>query len=137
MPATELVGAAMAARENAHAPYSNFRVGAALAAVDGRVFQGCNVENATYGLTVCAERVAVWSAMAAGVKPREFTAIAICADTDHLTPPCGACRQILWEFCGDIPVILTNLQGRQETHSLAALFPKGFDDASLVQSSSR
>lgn len=133
----DLIAAALAARENAHAPYSHFRVGAALLTADGRVFSGCNVENATYGLTVCAERVAVFTAIAAGIKPRQFTAIAICAGTDHLTPPCGACRQILWEFCGDIPVILTNLQGRQETHQLAALFPKGFDDASLVQSSPR
>jgi cytidine deaminase len=133
----DLVAAAIAARDNAHAPYSKFRVGAALATNDGRVFHGCNVENATYGLTVCAERVAVFTAIAAGVKPRQFTAIAVCADTDHLTPPCGACRQILWEFCGDIPVTLSNLQGRQETLQLAALFPKGFDDASLVQSSPR
>jgi cytidine deaminase len=133
----DLVASAIAARENAHAPYSRFRVGAALLTVDGRVFQGCNVENATYGLTVCAERVAVFNAIAAGVKPRQFAAIAVCADTDYLTPPCGACRQILWEFCGDIPVTLANLQGRQETLALATLFPKGFDDASLVQSSPR
>lgn len=133
----DLIAAAIAAREHAHAPYSHFRVGAALLTTDGQVFSGCNVENATYGLTVCAERVAVFSAIAAGIKPRQFTAIAICADTDHLTPPCGACRQILWEFCGDIPVILTNLQGGQETYPLAALFPKGFDDASLVQSPPR
>ena len=132
-----LVPAAMAARQHAHAPYSNFRVGAAVATLDGRVFTGCNVENATYGLTICAERVAVFSAMAAGVKPHEFSAIAICADTDHLTPPCGACRQILWEFCGDIPVVLANLRGRQESFPLAFLFPKGFDDASLLQSSPR
>jgi len=134
---TDLVTAVLAARQNAHAPYSNFRVGAALATRDGRVFQGCNVENATYGLTVCAERVAVFTAIAAGVKPHEFTAIAICADTDHLTPPCGACRQILWEFCGDIPVTLANLHDRRETWQLATLFPHGFDDRSLVQSAPR
>ena len=133
---TQLIQAAIAARQNAHAPYSKFRVGAALATRDGRVFQGCNVENATYGLTVCAERVAVFSAIAAGVKPRDFAAVAVCADTDHLTPPCGACRQILWEFCGDIPVTLANLRGRHETWQLAELFPKGFDDTSLVQSPS-
>jgi len=132
---THLIGAARAVRENAHAPYSHFRVGAAIETLDGRVFTGCNVENATYGLTICAERVAVFTAIAAGVKPRQFRAIAIVADTDHLTPPCGACRQILWEFCGDVPVALANLKGQHETFALADLFPQGFDDASLVQSS--
>jgi cytidine deaminase len=128
---SDLAARARAARENAHAPYSNVRVGAALLAKDGRVFEGCNVENATYGLTVCAERVAVFSAIAAGLKPRDFAAIAVCADTDRLTPPCGACRQILWEFCGDIPVTLTNLKGSQERVQMAELFPHAFDDSSL------
>ncbi len=120
-----LIDAAIAARNNAHAPYSYFLVGAALEDKDGRVYQGCNVENATYGLSVCAERVAVWKAVSEGA--REFQRIAVVADTDVLTPPCGACRQILWEFCGDIEVTLANLQGKTETLQLGALFPRPFD----------
>jgi cytidine deaminase len=121
----ELQRAALAARERAHAPYSRFRVGAALEDAAGHIHTGCNVENATYGLTLCAERVAVFKAVSEGA--RQFRRIAIAADTDNLTPPCGACRQILWEFCGDIPLILLNLQGKTETYSLKDLFPKAFD----------
>ncbi len=120
-----LMEAAIAARENAHAPFSHFQVGAALEGADGRVFTGCNVENATYGLTVCAERVAVFKAISEGA--RKFHRIAVAADTDVLTPPCGACRQILWEFCGDIEVTLTNLRGKTETLRLKDLFPRPFD----------
>ena len=120
-----LAQAALAVRENAHAPFSKFKVGAALEAADGRVYTGCNVENATYGLTVCAERVAVFKAISEGA--RKFRRIAVAADTDVLTPPCGACRQILWEFCGDIEIVLVNLQGKTETHQLKDLFPKPFD----------
>src|SRR3979411_3336372 len=98
-----LLQAALDARENAHAPYSNFRVGAALEDDTGRIHTGCNVENATYGLTLCAERVAVFKAISEGV--RKFRRVAVAADTDNLTPPCGACRQILWEFCGDVPLV--------------------------------
>jgi cytidine deaminase len=126
---SELVSAAVAARENAHAPYSKFRVGAALACADGRIFTGCNVENATYGLSVCAERVAVWKAISEGA--RNFVAVAVCADTEILTPPCGACRQILWEFCGDVPVTMSNLAGKQEIMQLSTLFPKAFDASFL------
>lgn len=122
-----LAEAARAARENAHAPFSGFRVGAAVETTDGRIFTGCNVENASYGLTVCAERVAIWKAISEGVAPRAFRRIAVCADTATLTPPCGACRQILWEFCGDIPVVLSNLDGNQRTWSLASLLPEPFD----------
>jgi len=124
-----LTDAALAARNNAHAPYSHFQVGAALEADDGRVFTGCNVENATYGLTVCAERVAVWKAISEGA--RKFRRIAIAADTATLTPPCGACRQILWEFCGDIELTLTNLHGQTETLHLKDLFPRPFDASFL------
>jgi cytidine deaminase len=124
-----LIAAAIAARENAHAPYSKFRVGAALLDESGRTHTGCNVENATYGLTLCAERVAVFKAISEGAK--RFTQIAIVADTDQLTPPCGACRQILWEFCGDIPITLANLQGKTETIQMATLFPKAFDASFL------
>jgi cytidine deaminase len=122
-----LADTALAARNNAHAPYSHFLVGAALEDVDGRVFTGCNVENATYGLSVCAERVAVFKAISEGA--RKFQRIAVVADTDILTPPCGACRQILWEFCGDVEVTLTNLHGKTETLRLKDLFPRPFDDS--------
>ena len=121
--------AALKARLNAHAPYSHFLVGAALEDASGHVYTGCNVENATYGLTLCAERVAVFKAISEGA--RTFRRIAVAADTAVLTPPCGACRQILWEFCGDIEVVLTNLQGDHETLRLSELFPRAFDDSFL------
>jgi cytidine deaminase len=124
-----LVAAATAARENAHAPYSNFRVGAALRATSGRIFGGCNVENSTYGLTVCAERVAIFKAMSEG--ERGFDAIAVVTDADALTPPCGACRQLIWEFCGDVSVVLANLKGKREVHRMKELFPKPFDSSSF------
>ncbi len=124
-----LQAAALAARENAHAPYSKFRVGAALEDASGRVHTGCNIENATYGLTLCAERVAVFKAISEGV--REFRRIAVAADTDTLTPPCGACRQILWEFCGDIEIMLVNPSGKSETLRLKELFPRAFDASFL------
>ena len=124
-----LISAAKQARENAHAPYSNFRVGAALRAASGRIFGGCNVENATYGLTVCAERIAIFKAISEGA--RGFDAIAVETDTDTLTPPCGACRQLIWEFCGDVPVILANLKGKTENIPMRELFPKPFDSSNL------
>jgi cytidine deaminase len=124
-----LLDAALAARENAHAPFSNFRVGAALEDDSGRIHTGCNVENATYGLTLCAERVAVFKAVSEGA--RRFLRIAIAADTDALTPPCGACRQILWEFCGNIEIILGNPRGESETLRLKDLFPRAFDASFL------
>ena len=103
----DLVAAARRARENADARFSNFKVGAALEAADGTVITGCNIENATYGLTICAERVAMFKAISEG--HRVFTRIAIVADTPTPTPPCGACRQILWEFGGNLEIILANL----------------------------
>jgi cytidine deaminase len=121
----DLVGAARRARENAHAQFSQFKVGAALEAADGTVITGCNVENATYGLTICAERVAMFKAMSEG--HRAFTRIAIVADTPTLTPPCGACRQILWEFGGNLEIILANLASEQAAHSLQTLLPLPFD----------
>ena len=121
--------AALAARENAHAPYSHFRVGAALEDAGGRVHTGCNVENATYGLTLCAERVAVFKAVSEGA--RRFRRIAIAADSDALTLPCGACRQILWEFCGDIEILLVNPRGKSETLRLKELLPRAFDASFL------
>ena len=124
-----LIAAARAAREHAHAPYSHFKVGAALRAKSGLVFTGCNVENATFGLTVCAERVAVWKAISEG--ERGFDSVAVVTESDTLTPPCGACRQILWEFCGDAEIILANLNGQVEVYRLSALFPKPFDGSNF------
>ena len=124
-----LIEAALQARENAHAPYSKFKVGAALEDETGRIHTGCNVENATYGLTICAERVAMFKAISEGA--RKFRRIAVAADTEVLTPPCGACRQILWEFCGDIEVILANPRGKTETLRLRDLFPRPFDASYL------
>jgi cytidine deaminase len=124
-----LIEAAKQARENAHAPYSNFRVGAALRSASGRIFGGCNVENATYGLTMCAERVAIFKAVSEG--ERGFSALSVVTDTEVLTPPCGACRQLIWEFCGDIPVSLANLKGKIEIVQMRELFPRPFDDSNL------
>ena len=119
-----LIEAAKSARENAFAPYSNFKVGAALETASGKVFTGCNIENASYGLTVCAERVAIWKAISEGEK--DFNQIIVIADTEKLTPPCGACRQIIWEFCGDIPVTLVNLQGQNQMVQMRELLPRAF-----------
>ena len=120
-----LVDTARRAREFAVAPFSRFKVGAALETADGTVVTGCNVENATYGLTICAERVAIFKALSEG--HRSFTRIAIVADTAAPTPPCGACRQILWEFGGDLEVVLANLTDQKGVHRLSALFPLPFD----------
>lgn len=121
----ELIKAAVRVRENAHAPFSNFKVGAALMTKNGKIYTGCNIENATYGLTICAERNAIFKAISEGEK--DFETISVVADTDKLTPPCGACRQIIWEFCGDVPVILANLNGNSETVMMKELFPRAFD----------
>ena len=130
MPASDpLVAAARKARRRALAPYSNFKVGAALETEDGTVIEGCNVENASYGLTMCAERVAMFSALAQG--HRRFRRIAVVADTDAPTPPCGPCRQILWEFGGDLEVTLANLRRVTGTHRMADLLPLPFDDRLL------
>lgn len=124
-----LVQAALDTRQHAHAPFSRFKVGAALEDESGRIHTGCNVENVTYGLTVCAERVAVLKAISEGV--RKFRRIAVAADTETLTPPCGACRQILWEFCGDIEILLANLSGKTESYQLRDIFPRPFDASFL------
>ena len=121
----DLAAKAAAARENAVAAYSGFKVGAALETKDGRIYTGCNIENVSYGLTVCAERVALWKALSEGA--REFRQIAIVTDAAAVTPPCGACRQLLWEYCGDIPVRLHSLKGLDAEHRLADLFPHPFD----------
>jgi cytidine deaminase len=121
----DLVGAARRAREHADAAFSHFKVGAALETADGDVVTGCNIENATYGLTICAERVAMFKAISEG--RRAFTRIAIVADTEAPTPPCGACRQILWEFGGNLEIQLANLSARTGTHQLKDLLPLPFD----------
>lgn len=124
-----LINAASNTRVHAHAPYSHFRVGAALRANSGRIFTGCNIENSTFGLTLCAERVAVFKALSEG--ERVFDAVAVVADTERLTPPCGACRQILWEFCRDAEVILANLTGQIVVRRMSDLLPDAFDASFL------
>jgi cytidine deaminase len=121
----DLVAAARRAREFADAAFSRFKVGAALEAADGTVITGCNIENATYGLTICAERVAMFKALSEG--HRVFTRIAIVADTEVPTPPCGACRQILWEFGGNLEITLANLTKEAGAHRLQDLLPLPFD----------
>jgi len=124
-----LLAAARDARLRAHARYSGFKVGAALELPDGTLVTGCNIENATYSLTLCAERVALVKALADG--HTKFTRIAVAADTEAPTPPCGPCRQLLWEYCGDIEVILSNLDGPTARLRLAELLPMPFDDRLL------
>jgi cytidine deaminase len=125
----DLLSAATDARERAFAPYSGFKVGAAVATVDGQIFTGCNIESATYGLTMCAERVALWKAVSDG--ETRLIRLAVVADTDELTPPCGACRQVIWELCGDVPITLANLSGKSETMRMSDLLPRAFDSEFL------
>ena len=122
---TDLIREATKARDNASAPFSKFKVGAALQTKSGKVYYGCNVENSTYGLTVCAERVALFSAIASG--DRQFAAIAVVTQSDEPSTPCGACRQVMWEYCGDIDITLANLDGKRVEHKLSALFPFPFN----------
>ena len=119
-----LIAEARAAREHAIAPYSGFRVGAAIETRSGRIIQGCNIENASYGLTVCAERVALLSALAAG--EREFARIAVVSQSETPATPCGPCRQLLWEYCGEIPVILASVSGEERRFRLSELLPHPF-----------
>jgi cytidine deaminase len=123
--------AAAEVRSYAHAPYSGFKVGAAIEDEDGRIFTGCNIENASFGLTMCAERVAVFKAISEGAG--KLKRIAVVADSESLTPPCGACRQILWEFCGNAELILSNLAGAQLVMPLGELLPRPFDASSFEQ----
>lgn len=121
----DLIQRATEARMKSVAPFSRFLVGAALRTKAGKVFTGCNVESASYGLTVCAERVAIWKALSEG--ERDFTDLAIVADTEQLTPPCGTCRQIIWEFAKHARIVLANLRGAREEVDIAHLLPKAFD----------
>jgi cytidine deaminase len=125
----DLVAIARKARGRAIAPYSKFKVGAALRTRKGEIVTGCNVENATYGLTLCAERVAVFKAVSEGL--RRFDAIAVVVDSPTLAAPCGPCRQILWEFCGDIWVHMETLRGARRTMRMRELLPVPFDDKNL------
>lgn len=120
-----LLVAATQARELAFAPYSKFKVGAALEATDGTVVTGCNVESASYGLTICAERVALVKAVSEGIA--RFRRIAVVADTPSPTPPCGACRQLIWELAGDVEVLLGNLDGATASYNMRDLLPLAFD----------
>ena len=121
----QLLAAARAVREHACADFSHFKVGAALETDDGTIVAGCNIENATYGLTVCAERVALFKALSEG--HRKFRRIVVVAPPEAPTPPCGACRQLLWEFAGDVEVILANLKGETGRHRMGELLPQPFD----------
>jgi cytidine deaminase len=121
----QLVEAAGRARANAISKRSGFSVGAAIQSSDGTIWGGCNVENSTYGLTVCAERVAIWKALSEG--RRAFTAVAVVTGADEPTPPCGACRQILWEFAGDVPIVSATTGGKVKRYKLSEIFPEPFD----------
>ena len=128
--AEELIELASQARQFSYSPYSLFRVGAAVECSDGRIFTGCNVENASYGLTMCAERVALGKAISEGA--REFTRIAVIADAKAPVPPCGACRQVISELCGaQVEVVMSDLNGRIETHTISQLLPEPFDKSFL------
>lgn len=128
-----LIAAADRARDISVAPFSNFHVGAAVETEGGKIYIGCNIESASYGLTVCAERVAIWKALSEG--ERRFKRLAIVADTEMLTPPCGTCRQIIWEFCRDAEIILANLSGATEIMHMRDLLPRAFDVRFLKEAS--
>jgi len=121
----QLIETAKSARLQSIAPFSNFLVGAAVKTAEGIVYTGCNVESASYGLTVCAERVAIWKALSEG--ERQFIELAIVADTESLTPPCGTCRQIIWEFAKNATIVLGNLRGETQIVSIKELLPRAFD----------
>lgn len=125
----QLVQHALATRERALAPFSNFHVGAVLVTADGRIYAGCNIETSSFGLTICAERVAIFKAISEGEK--KFTAIFIASDSEKFTPPCGACRQVLWELAGNIDVYMINRMGRYQKSTLNELLPFGFDKSFL------
>jgi cytidine deaminase len=131
----QLIETATAARLRSVAPFSNFKVGAALQTKAGKVFTGCNIESASYGLTVCAERVAIWKALSEG--ERDFTDLVIVADTETLTPPCGTCRQIIWEFAKHASIVLANLRGQREEVHIIDLLPRAFDARFLKEASQK
>lgn len=126
-----LIAAARGARDQSIAPFSHFLVGAALETAAGKVYTGSNIESASFGLTVCAERVAIWKALSEG--ERDFTALAVVADTDSLTPPCGTCRQIIWEFAKQVTIVLANLHEQREEVHILDLLPRAFDARFLAE----
>lgn len=128
-----LIEAAKQARLQSVAPFSNFLVGAAVRAASGKVYTGCNIESASYGLTVCAERIAIWKALSEG--ERQFTELAIVADTEALTPPCGTCRQIIWEFARNATIVFANLNGQSDKFLIGDLLPRAFDARFLKKKS--
>jgi cytidine deaminase len=130
-----LIAAAQRARLQSVAPFSNFLVGAAVRTENGKIYTGCNIESASYGLTVCAERVAIWKALSEG--ERHFTELAVVADTESLTPPCGTCRQIIWEFAKTASIIFANLKGESETLQIRDLLPRAFDARFLKSASQK
>jgi cytidine deaminase len=130
-----LIDAALRARLQSVAPFSKFLVGAAVQTENGKVYTGCNIESASYGLTVCAERVAIWKALSEG--ERHFAALAVVADTEVLTPPCGTCRQIIWEFARGAKIVFANLNGQSETFQIADLLPRAFDARFLKSASNK
>lgn len=130
-----LIKVATDARLCSLAPFSNFLVGAALRTAEGKIYTGCNIESASYGLTVCAERVAIWKALSDC--ERDFTDLVVVVDTEQLTPPCGTCRQIIWEYCKMAKITLANLKGQSEVVDIRELLPKAFDARFLTESSSQ
>ena len=123
----KLIDAAQHAQKRAYAKYSNFQVGAAVETKDGKIYEGCNIENASFSLTICAERTALFSAIAAG--ERNFSQLVVA--TDNGVSPCGACRQVIWELCGDIPIIIVDKDGNTKETSASALLPSAFDEKDL------
>ena len=131
----QVIQAALMAREQSVAPFSNFLVGAAVRTDTGKIYTGCNIESASYGLTVCAERVAIWKALSEG--ERNFTNLAVAADTQTLTPPCGTCRQIIWEFAKHADIVMVNLHGDREAVHIENLLPRAFDARFLKEFSAK
>ncbi len=127
----ELIAKAVEAQEKSFSPYSNFRVGAALQADDGNIYTGCNIECSSYGLTICAERVALYKAISEG--NRSFRRIVVLTDSEDFCPPCGACRQVLWDFAKSLEIILVNKSGKQKAHKIGDLFPEAFDSEFLAK----
>ena len=128
----ELATEALKARDFSYSPYSKFRVGAAIKTKNGKIYQGANIENRSYGLTMCAERVATFRAIMDGAKPGDIVGLAIASDTEGFASPCGACRQVLSEFAIDFPIVLVNKDGRAEKHTLSELLPLPFYAESLL-----
>jgi cytidine deaminase len=127
---SELIDSAVEAKKYAYCPFSGFPVGAALLSGSGRIYTGCNIESSSFGLTMCAERIALYKALSAGEK--EFTSLAVATDTRTYCPPCGACRQVLWDFCRDIKIVLVSREKSGKIYHLRDLLPNAFDEGFLT-----